>query len=224
MKWNEAGGYIFDVDGTLYPQKKVRVNMALRLTKYYLIRPFKWKEVAAIYYFRKLRENEKYKSQPMEYLYKNISLRLGVPEKAIFETIHRWMFTEPLDLLKKYRYTEITDFIIKKYNEGTKIIIYSDYPALDKLKAMGIKYNSVYTSCDESIQEQKPSERAMKKILQDIKIPPEKIIYIGDRDEKDKKSAEIIGIKYYDIDEFRNIISACSTTSGKQTAAGTGRQ
>ena len=47
---------IFDVDGTLYNQKKLRLFMLLELLIYYLIRPHKVFQLNAIRHFRNERE------------------------------------------------------------------------------------------------------------------------------------------------------------------------
>ena len=39
MNWDDVEGFIFDIDGTLYSQGKVRSRMLVRLMKYYLVRP-----------------------------------------------------------------------------------------------------------------------------------------------------------------------------------------
>jgi phosphoglycolate phosphatase/putative hydrolase of the HAD superfamily len=47
--------FLFDLDGTLYNQKKMHVYMLTKLLLYYGIRPHRLYELRVIYYFRKKR-------------------------------------------------------------------------------------------------------------------------------------------------------------------------
>ena len=42
---------IFDIDGTLYNQKKMRLYMALELALYYVVRPWKLGEIKVLMHF-----------------------------------------------------------------------------------------------------------------------------------------------------------------------------
>ena len=59
MDFNKYDLYVFDVDGTLYYQNKLRLIMGKRLLMYYLLHPLKFKDLIIIKNFRSLRENAK---------------------------------------------------------------------------------------------------------------------------------------------------------------------
>ena len=206
MNWTKINNYIFDVDGTLYSQKKVRLKMLLRLITYYGLRLYRLKELYALYKFRKLREQPEYKETSMHDLYIIISKKCNLSSGAIQKIIEKWMFIEPLELLKKYKYKDVIAFINKHHQLGKKIIIYSDYPAAEKLNVMQINYDKLYVSGENGFKEQKPSLKAMQNILKSAIIDPSQTVYIGDRDDRDKISAEYVNITYYDIQHFRKII------------------
>ena len=50
---------VWDLDGTLYYQRDMRIKMALSLVSYYLIRPHRIKELLAVKQFRQIRESWK---------------------------------------------------------------------------------------------------------------------------------------------------------------------
>ena len=54
---------ISDLDGTLYCQRPVRVKMALRLAGYYLLRLWRVRELAGIFFFRRIREEERFRTE-----------------------------------------------------------------------------------------------------------------------------------------------------------------
>ena len=69
MKQAIAENYIFDVDGTLYSQKNVRIKMFFRLVRFYGLRMHRLKELHALYCFRKLREKEDCRNKNFEDLF-----------------------------------------------------------------------------------------------------------------------------------------------------------
>ncbi len=56
IDWKKIKVVIFDVDGTLYDQSIMRKKMMFALLSYYLIRPWKYKELKILSDFRKERE------------------------------------------------------------------------------------------------------------------------------------------------------------------------
>jgi len=187
--------YIFDVDGTLYSQKSMRIRMGLSLIGYYLFHPTRIKELLMIQTFRKLREKEEYKAYSVEDLAALIS-------PNAFSVIDKWMFTKPLKVIVKCAYTEVLDFINSRPDD-VKIVIYSDYPAAEKINALGLKVDYIFTSEDPEIKELKPDKQAMEHILNTVNTQVEKYIYVGDRDCKDGASARTVGMRYIDIIDFR---------------------
>lgn len=206
MTWEEFDAYIFDVDGTLYSQKRLRISMMFRLLAHYAIRPHRLKEIIILHCFRNCREKKEYKDKTIDELCSTLEERFNESYDTIYRIIKKWMFIVPLDLVKKYKYKDVISFINQQYVSRKTIVIYSDYPAIDKLEAIGINYNKVFVSGENGIVEQKPSWSAMNTLLSEISIPVNKLCYIGDRDDKDRASAEMIKVKYYDIREFLKII------------------
>ena len=206
MDLEKFDNYILDVDGTLYSQKKLRIRMLLRLIIYYGLRPFKIKELFALIYFRKLREDPLYKNESIDKLYILIKKKTNLDVFITEKVIQKWMFTSPLNILKKYAYDDVIDFINEQHKIGKKIIIYSDYPAKDKLNKLEIEFDNIFASGEDGIIEQKPSLNAMKKILKDTDIDINSTLYVGDRNDRDKISADLVGIKYCDIKKFKKKI------------------
>ena len=202
MDWKRFNGYIFDVDGTLYSQKRVRIAMAFRLMSYYLFRPFCIKELFVLYQFRKRREYAEFKSYSIEKLCSAVGEKYHISADNVKQVVQKWMFEVPLDLIAKHRFKKVIDFINQQRNSNKMIVIYSDYPAIDKLLALDVAYDYVFISGENGLIEQKPSFIAMKHILACINLPVNELCYIGDRDDKDKASAEMMSISYCDIREF----------------------
>lgn len=192
--------YIFDVDGTMYPQKKMRIMMACKLLKYYILHFWRLSDLYVVYKFRKMRELDDYKDYSVEKL-------AGIIRKDGFKVVSKWMYEEPLDILKKCRYEDVVSYI-NALSEESVVVFYSDYPAIDKLNAMEIHSDYVFTAEDQEIAVLKPSKKAMEYILAQVGGDISDYLYVGDRDCKDGESARSVSMNYMDINEFREYIAA----------------
>lgn len=197
--------YIFDLDGTLYSQKKMHIMMAEELIRYYAIHLNRIKDIYYIWKFRKLREYRDNKQISINELIGKMSSSED-KIKNIYGVIDRWMFKEPLKLTKSCAYEEVINYIRKEKDRGKIIVIYSDYPVKDKLDALGICADMEVCSEDDNIKELKPSSKAINYIMDRLNADASSVVYVGDRDEKDGESARLSGVVYYDIHEFRKII------------------
>ena len=197
--------YIFDLDGTLYSQKKMHIMMAEELIRYYAIHLNRIKDIYYIWKFRKLREYRDNKQISINELIGKMSSSED-KNKNIYGVIDRWMFKEPLKLIKSCAYEEVINYIRKEKDRGKIIVIYSDYPVKDKLNALGICADMEVCSEDDNIKELKPSSKAMNYIMDRLNADASSVVYVGDRDEKDGESARLSGVVYYDIHQFRKII------------------
>lgn len=205
-------GFIFDVDGTLYDQRSMRIKMLFRLIFFYIFHLRAVKELLAVYLFRKCREKEKYRTYSMEDLYSVVADRLNMKAEAVSFSIQKWMFGVPLEIIGESSYGEVIAFAKEMHQMGKKVIIYSDYPALEKLSALEMPYDHVFVSGKENLSELKPSRIAMEYILHDTGFSADDLMYIGDRNEKDGVSAKMVNISYCDIQNFRKILKNNTNT------------
>lgn len=197
MDWTKIRAVIFDVDGTLYRQFPVRLHMAIRLAVYCLTHARKVRELLGIYHFRKVREEETFRTSPMEEQIREAARRAGLSdEPRLREAIQAWMFREPLPLIRRYANREILALMNRLQREGRQIVIWSDYAPDEKLAVLNVKPDRIYYPGHNGIDEMKPSEKAARKILQDLGLEPEKTAYLGDRTEKDGQSAAAVGIRF----------------------------
>lgn len=208
MDWNKLKGFVLDVDGTLYSQKKMRIRMLGRLLAYYVPRPDRLRELYALFLFRKLREQSEWKRAGFEDLFLELEKKAKLPAARIEERIRYWMFRAPLDSIKACAFRDVIAFINRQHRDGKRIIVYSDYPAADKLKALGMAYDLVFAFEENGISEQKPSRRIMETIVSESGCRADQLLYVGDRDDRDRASAETVSMPYCDIRQFRRIIGS----------------
>lgn len=200
MDKNKYELYVFDVDGTLYFQNKVRMIMAGRLISYYLCHINRFKDLFIIKDFRSLRD----KAEDTDGLYKLTANKNRVSEDRVKEVIRKWIYDNPLDAVKSARDDKLCKLINELMLNGKKVAIWSDYFADDKLKVLGVECENVYTAEQERVGELKPSPKGLKLIMNDLNIPSDKTLMVGDRMEKDGKAAIAAGCDYIILAKSRN--------------------
>lgn len=201
--------YIFDMDGTLYSQQKMRSLMAKKLLVKSLFKPATICDIIVILKFRRLREKEEYKDVTIDELYRLVGDNVGKKQEFVKQIIERWMFRIPLECIQTCKYESVIDYILTVQEDNKKVILYSDYPVEDKAKALGITCDKMYSAGQGIPDELKPSKKIMDIIISDLVgrgYERKDILYVGDRDEKDGISAKLGGIDYIDISLFKKMV------------------
>ena len=192
MDFNKYDLYVFDVDGTLYYQNKLRLIMGKRLLMYYLLHPLKFKDLIIIKNFRSLRENAK----DTNGLFDITAKKCNVSVSRVNEVIKKWIYENPIDALIASKDDTLLAIIDKLKANGKTVAIWADYGADDKLKALQLSTDYVYTAEQERVGELKPSPKGLNLIMSDLNVPKDKTIMIGDRMVKDGEAAKKAGCDY----------------------------
>lgn len=188
---------IFDVDGTIYYQSKMRLHMFWTLIKYYVLHLNAISELKIIWKFRSWREHNEFCTDNLETnQYTAVASLLQVSTESVKKVIEKWMFQVPLQYLQKCCDNTLRDFIIQMHKQDIVTIAYSDYPVDDKLKVLEILMDYSFCATDSKISCLKPNPKGITAILNKIDIPANKCLFIGDRYEKDGKSAQNVGMDY----------------------------
>ncbi|MDE7477787.1 MAG: HAD family hydrolase [Lachnospiraceae bacterium] len=217
---------IFDLDGTLYYQRLFRLRIARYLAGYILMHPFHIKDFLIIKKYREVREKwedcEKECSKKSQYKnlglddrqYQYVAEHMKTERSRVRKVIHTFMLETPLRFLPAYRDKLLSDMIDELHRRKRTVVIYSDYPVENKLKALGIKADACYTSSDERIGCMKPDPKGIAVILADTGCPAEDALMVGDRYEKDGLAAKRNGIDYIIVGKSRkeraNMLSGMS--------------
>ena len=208
---SEYKAVVFDLDGTLYYQRRLRIKMAWMLLKHYLCHFWRIKDIFIIKKFREVRENwdeiktgiEEAKTgrgnneaglEDIQYMY-----TAGIMKESrdrIREVVETWMYDRPLAAVYETRDTELIEIIDSIKKRGQKVYIFSDYPIEDKLKAIGLSADGMYAATDERLGELKPSPKGLNLIMQDHGYTGDDILMIGDRMSRDGMAAVNAGCDY----------------------------
>lgn len=208
---------LFDVDGTLYEQKKLRITMGLHLISFFLLHPGRLKEIRILMEYRSVREHWENISSPvttssqpsaggdnacgdacnLEALqYQYTAQKLHIPYETVENTVKYWMHQYPLQFLPRYQDNILSDFLVTIRKQSIITAAYSDYPAADKLTALGIDADYIFCSSDPNINCMKPDTKAMYTILETLQLAPQEVLMIGDRYSKDGLAAKNVGMDF----------------------------
>ncbi|WP_162055636.1 HAD family hydrolase [Pontibacter pamirensis] len=193
---------IFDVDGTLYHQPKLRKRMLRALLAYYALRPWRVKEVLILHHFRAEREKRSGSacSSLEDGQYAWCAQKGNYPLDKVRQVVGYWMFRFPNQYLQACLYPGISTLFDTLRNHNIKIAIYSDYKAHDKLKAMNLQADLVVSSTDPEVDRLKPDPKGLLYITGKLQVDPSECLFIGDRQELDGESAIRANMPYLIVD------------------------
>jgi beta-phosphoglucomutase-like phosphatase (HAD superfamily) len=194
---------IFDVDGTLYDQRRLRLRMLITLGKTLgpkTLGPHRegWRTLKALRAFRKHRESDAAKGAvaTLDFQYDWVARRTRLTPEVVQAAVENWIFRQPLIHLEICRYSGVRRLFNTLRSRGIMIGVFSDYPAAEKLTALGLAADCVVCSTDEGVRRLKPDPRGLLLCCQVLGVKPEKALYIGDRDTVDGGCARRAAVPY----------------------------
>ncbi|MBE6617234.1 MAG: hypothetical protein E7627_04755 [Ruminococcaceae bacterium] len=190
--------YIVDMDGTLYFKYSMQIRMLFVLLGYYIIHPLRIKELFILQYYRKLRDIEEL-SDNTEFgkiIVSQLSQKFNVEEEKVQSIIDYWILQKPLKILRKCCDKKLRCFLELQKNNLCQVYVYSDYPAVEKCKALNVHPTDVFWPDGERIFTLKPSPTGLDYILRQHRLDRSKVLFIGDRLEKDGLCAKRNEVDY----------------------------
>ena len=208
MDYSKVKGVIFDFDGTLYETRKVGFNMVLEnplhmftmlfdrlISKELIGRDFGNRENFIVEFGKRWEEKTK------------------KPAKDCLPWYQKVFFPVMIKVLKKkYRarpkVAEIFNFL---YKNNIPFAVLSDYPYVkERLEAIGLTKEEIaepaacYCSTDFGCY--KPVARPFLQIAGEMKVAPDKILVVGDRDDTDGEGARRSGMQFVQIKTKKTVV------------------
>lgn len=186
---------IFDVDGTLYNQSRLRRAMAVRLLSHIAVTG-KLSTLKALKAYRHTREIAADAERPdFESEALAAAARAGkVTGDQACELVAEWMHRRPLPLLLRYRYAGVVELFADLREQGTLIGILSDHPAAAKIAAMGLQADAIAFAGGNGVPIQKPDPIGLRYLMEKFGTSPTETILIGDRQDRDGEAGRRAGI------------------------------
>jgi HAD superfamily hydrolase (TIGR01549 family) len=189
---------IFDVDGTLYDQSKLRLRILFDMVAASIRHPLRLYDFKIIWDFRRAREQHSFSGESgiEEKQYTWGAERSGVSVKQVREIIEKWMFEKPLPYLPLCRYEGTQQLFRYLSEKNIRIGIFSDYPASQKISALGLWADVIVCSLDKDVDCLKPDPKGLLITAEKLGVPVDNCLFIGDRDEKDGACARKAGMPF----------------------------
>ncbi len=202
---------ILDVDGTLYLQPPLRRAMLLRLARHTVLRPLDGLRSARVLRaYRAAQEELRRLASPDASRQHDVAAeRCGRARDEVQAIVARWMEQEPLALVARHARRGLREFLVHARARGIRVGVFSDYPAADKLAALGIAELVEVVVCaqDADVGRFKPDAAGLLKVARALHCEPPECVYVGDRPEVDAEAARRAGM-------------ACAIFAGRSAAGG----
>lgn len=193
--------WLLDLDGTLYRPRPLKLCMGLEL----LTNP---RVIPVLREFRKqhrrLRE-QRYRStedpshNPFEEQIKRVCDKMNLPHDQVRRIVLEWMVARPGKWIRLFRRRDLIARVREFRGRGGKTALVSDYPATDKLAAMGISHLfDVVIACGEpdGPSALKPYPEGFLRAAQRLGVAPQRCLVIGDQADADGKAAAAAGMGF----------------------------
>lgn len=196
LDWDSIDLVVFDVDGTLYNQRRLRLLM-LNLLLADAWRTRSLDTLLTLRTFRKVREalGEQPEEDFVRLQYTRTAALRGKSEAEVHATAITWLEQKPLPMLAGCRYPHVGTLFDALRAAGKKVATFSDYPATDKLKAMGLQADPVVCATDAHIARLKPDPSGLLHILRVTGVAPARALMVGDRFDRDGAAAAKAGVR-----------------------------
>lgn len=195
--------YIFDVDGTLYYKQFMRFLVLLKMLLHYIVHPKDYKEAFLLKDYRILREDEDIicRKDFESYIRDYLADKYGYSLERVSSILNDWMIENPLYAVQKSADRKILAFIAEQKAKGKTVFVYSDYPTEDKCRVLGVYPEAGYYPDNKNIFYLKPDPAGLLYIIEKHNIPSDRVLFIGDREEKDGLCAKRAGIDYLILEQ-----------------------
>ena len=152
-------------------------------------------------------------------LVQRVARRLAMPVAAVEATLTEWFDRRPLQFLGRHAVPGLPALFDGLRRSGIQIGVLSDYPAADKLDALGLKADIVVSATDNDVGILKPHPRGLSALLARAGRGAGEAVMIGDRADRDGAIASRLGTRFllrgrgsdahfwrYDDDVFRPVL------------------
>jgi HAD superfamily hydrolase (TIGR01549 family) len=189
--------WLVDLDGTLYAPLLVKLAMAGELML------AGWGAIGTLRRFRHEHERLRHEQagglegsdgeDPFSLQLRRTAEALALESSLVEARVREWMFERPGKWLQRAQRTALLEEIAAFRKTGGRTALVSDYPARDKLRALGVEalFEVVVASGEPNGPSRlKPHPQGYLRAAALLGVPPEQCLVIGDRDDADGAAAQ----------------------------------
>jgi putative hydrolase of the HAD superfamily len=192
--WQDIRLVTFDVDGTLYRQRPLRLRMGRDMV-FHTVEKCDLNAVRVVSAYRRIRERlaaEEVVDFERVLIAETAKATSMSPEK-IHAIVSEWIETRPLRYLRGCLFSGVPQLFAGLRRAGKKIGIFSDYPATKKLAAMGLAAHHVVAASDVGLL--KPHARGLQSLMAAASATARETLFIGDRADRDGVAGQRAGVR-----------------------------
>lgn len=119
----------------------------------------------------------------------------GCSAKKILAIVTEWIEQRPIRYLTNCRYSGVIELFAGLKRSSKLIGVYSDYPAREKLAALGLAADFVVSAGDAGVRLLKPNPRGLEFLIKEAGATAGTTMLIGDRGERDGVAAMRAGAR-----------------------------
>lgn len=192
--WGAIRLVVFDVDGTLYRQRQLRLQMARDLILHTL-HSRDLGTISVLMKYRRIREKlgRCRVTNFLQTLVSETAIAADCPAEQVAAIVREWIEKRPLPYLLDCRYPGVAELFSALRGKGKSIGIFSDYAATDKLEALQLFADYIVSAEDEGINALKPDPKGLEALMDSALAEPSATVLIGDRPDRDGLAARQVG-------------------------------
>src|SRR5215813_13442272 len=192
--WRGVHLVAFDVDGTLYRQGRLRLRMGRDMVLHTVAKS-DLNTIGGISAYRRIRERlaaEEVVNFESVLIAETAKTTSSSPER-VHAIVSEWIETRPLRYLKNCLFSGVPQLFAGLQRAGKTIGIFSDYPATEKLAAMGLAAHHVVAASDIGLL--KPHAKGLQSLMAAASASPRETLFIGDRADRDGVAGQRAGVR-----------------------------
>ena len=192
--WRDIRLVAFDVDGTLYRQRPLRLWMGCDMVLH-TVAKCDLNAISVVSAYRRIRERlaaEEVVDFERVLIAETAKATSMSPER-VHAIVSEWIETRPLRYLRSCLFSGVPQLFAGLKRAGKKIGIFSDYPATEKLAAMGLAAHHVVAASDVGLL--KPHARGLQLLMAAASVSARETLFIGDRADRDGVAAQRAGVR-----------------------------
>lgn len=194
--WDDIELVAFDVDGTLYDSRSLRIRIARDMLVHAVLEQ-KLGFISVLRAYRRIREQlGDLEADDFEAtLINRTATTASCSAETVRAIVEEWIEQRPLRYLAGCRYPGLLELFAGLRRSGKRVGILSDYPARAKLDALGLAADHVVSAGDDCVGFLKPHPRGIEFLITAAGAKAGTTVLIGDRTERDGVVARRVGAR-----------------------------